>query len=249
MQRKHVPATGLRYWTALTIVSIFGANLGDFSAHDLELGHVLGLLPMAVLLAVVFVAERWDRSWNQAYYWLAIIIVRAAATNLGDFCSHMLGQAWAVTFLAALLAFSITFWPPAPGMPSNSTVERYALPSTDARYWTAMLIAGTVGTVIGDISSFGLHLGTAKATLVLGTILALVFYGGSRGLFAISAYYWLTVVAVRSAGTSAGDFFAGRAVGIGLPLSTLCTGLIFAVVVLVWKDETSRRLRLAEQPS
>jgi len=100
-----------------------------------------------------------------------------------------------------------------------------------------------------DISSFGLHLGTAKATLVLGTILALVFYGGSRGLFAISAYYWLTVVAVRSAGTSAGDFFAGRAVGIGLPLSTLCTGLIFAVVVLVWKDETSRRLRLAEQPS
>jgi uncharacterized membrane-anchored protein len=54
---------------------------------------------------------------------------------------------------------------------------------------------------------------------------------------------------VRSAGTSAGDFLAGRAVGIGLPLSTLCTGLVFAVVVLVWKDQASRRLRLAEQPS
>jgi uncharacterized membrane-anchored protein len=112
-----------------------------------------------------------------------------------------------------------------------------------------MLIAGTVGTVIGDISSFGLHLGTALATLVQGAILAVIFYGGSRGLFAISAYYWLTVVAVRSAGTSAGDFLAGRTVGIGLPLSTLCTGLVFAVAVLVWKDQTSQRLRLAEQPS
>ncbi|HXS40855.1 MAG TPA: hypothetical protein VN766_11770 [Stellaceae bacterium] len=248
MQRKHVPATGLRYWTALTIVSIFGANLGDFSAHDLELGHVLGLLPMAVLLAVVFLAERRDRSWNQAYYWLAIIIVRAAATNLGDFCSHNLGKGGAVVFLIALLVISLAFWPPAPSVPNDAAAEHYALPVTDARYWTAMLIAGTVGTVIGDIASFGLHLGTATATLVLGTILALVFYGGSRGLFAISAYYWLAVVAVRSAGTSAGDFLAGRAM-IGLPLSTLCTGLVFTVVVLAWKDETSRRLRLAEQPS
>jgi uncharacterized membrane-anchored protein len=249
MQRKHVPATGLRYWTALSIVSIFGANLGDFSAHDLELGHVLGLLPMAVLLAIVFVAERRDRSWNQAYYWLAIIIVRAAATNLGDFSSHNLGKGGAVVFLIALLVLSITFWPPAQSTPKDGTAERYALPSTDARYWTAMLIAGTVGTVIGDISSFGLHLGTALATLVQGAILAVIFYGGSRGLFAISAYYWLTVVAVRSAGTSAGDFLAGRTVGIGLPLSTLCTGLVFAVAVLVWKDQTSQRLRLAEQPS
>jgi uncharacterized membrane-anchored protein len=249
MQRKHVPATGLRYWAALSLVSIFGANLGDFSAHDLHLGHVLGLIPMAVLLAVVFIAERWDRSWNQAYYWLAIIIVRAAATNLGDFCSHNLGQGGAVVLLIALLVLSITFWPPAQSTPKDGAVERYALPTTDARYWTAMLIAGTVGTVIGDISSFGLHLGTALATLVQGAILGVIFYGGSRGMFAMAGYYWLTVVAVRSAGTSAGDFFAGKAVGIGLPLSTLCTGLVFTVVVLVWKDQTSRQLRLAEQPS
>lgn len=239
----------MRYWAALSIVSIFGANLGDFSAHDLGLGHVLGLIPMAAALAVVFIAERWDRSWNQAYYWLAIIIVRAAATNLGDFSSHNLGKGGAVVFLAALLVLSLAFWPPAQSTPKDGAAERYALPITDARYWTAMLIAGTVGTVIGDISSFGLHLGTALATLVQGAILAVIFYGGSRGFFAIPAYYWLTVVAVRSAGTSAGDFFAGKSVGIGLPLSTLCTGLVFAVTVLVWKDLTSRRLRLAEQPS
>ena len=35
--------------------------------------------------AVVLVAERFDRRAHESYYWLAIIIVRTAATNLADF--------------------------------------------------------------------------------------------------------------------------------------------------------------------
>ena len=79
MQRKHIPSLSPRYWVALTIVSVLGANLGDFSSHDLHLGHALGLLPTAVLLGAVFLVERRDLSWNQIYYWLAIIVIRARA--------------------------------------------------------------------------------------------------------------------------------------------------------------------------
>jgi uncharacterized membrane-anchored protein len=106
-----------------------------------------------------------------------------------------------------------------------------------------MMIAGTLGTVIGDYSSFGLHLGTANASLMLGVLLAAILFVGSRGLFATVAFYWLTIVAVRSAGTSIGDFLAGKAVGIGLPMSTLLTGLFFVTTLMVWKDQASRRLQ------
>ena len=62
----------------MSIASVFGANMGDFVARYLHLGHAGGLLPLAAILAVVFVAERRDRSPHQWYYWLAIIIVRTA---------------------------------------------------------------------------------------------------------------------------------------------------------------------------
>ena len=52
------------------------------------LGHVAGLPFLAVALAIVIVAERFDRIQHQIYYWIAIIIVRTAATNFADFAAR-----------------------------------------------------------------------------------------------------------------------------------------------------------------
>ena len=42
MQPNHLPALGARYWSALCLASIFGANMGDLFARNLGLGHVAG---------------------------------------------------------------------------------------------------------------------------------------------------------------------------------------------------------------
>jgi len=87
MQQIHLPTLGARYWAALCLASIFGANMGDFCAHNLGLGHIAGLPFLALALAIVILAERFDRSVHQVYYWTAIIIVRTAATNFADFAA------------------------------------------------------------------------------------------------------------------------------------------------------------------
>jgi uncharacterized membrane-anchored protein len=84
MQQRHLPTLGARYWTALCLASVFGANMGDFFARNLGLGHVYGLPFLALALAIVTISERFDRSVHQVYYWTAIIIVRTAATNVAD---------------------------------------------------------------------------------------------------------------------------------------------------------------------
>jgi uncharacterized membrane-anchored protein len=58
---------GRRFWGALCLASIFGANMGDFFAHDLGLGHVKGLPFLAVAFAAVLIAERFDRLAHEAY--------------------------------------------------------------------------------------------------------------------------------------------------------------------------------------
>ena len=244
MQQAHIPSAGVRYWMALCLASVFGANCGDFVARYFKLGHAGGLLPLAILLAIVLIVERRDRSTHQAWYWTAIIIIRTAATNIGDFGQAEMGlpKLWLIAGLAVLLVLTLLVSPPAKSAePDGAT--RFQLPTTDAKYWTAMLIAGTLGTVIGDFMSFGSGFGTASASLIQGGVLAVLFPLGTRGLLVNLWLYWLTVVTVRAAGTSVGDFTAHN---LGLPVSTLVTGLMFVALLVLWKETPPYRLRSGE---
>jgi uncharacterized membrane-anchored protein len=244
MQPIHLPTLGPRYWTALCLASIFGANMGDFFAHDLGLGHVDGLPFLAMAFAIVIAGERFDQAVHQAYYWAAIIIVRTAATNSADFlCGDMkLPRVWVISALTALLALAVVIswqwlWRRKRDR-GNAAVLR-----ADSGYWISMFIAGTLGTVIGDYCSHNLHLGDAGASILLSPILGLLFVVARGGLLRALWFYWLTVVMVRAAGTAVGDLIASRGV-LGLPLSTLVTGVIFVGLLIAWKEPA--RPKLAE---
>ena len=81
--------------------------------------------------------------------------------------------------------------------------------------------------------------GLAKSSIVLSLILAAVFYLG-RGWLQVILFYWLIVVLVRAAGTAVGDFFASKAVGLGLPLSTALTGAVLVATLMLWKERSLR---------
>ena len=238
MQQCHVPRLGARYWIALCLASVFGANMGDFFAHDIGLGHVAGLPFLALALAAVFVVERFDRAAHETYYWLAIVIVRTAATNLADFLSVdlRLPKPWVMAGLAALLALSVAAaWRLAWRQRPDDNNAQGNLLRADYGYWLAMLIAGTAGTVMGDFFSHDLHLGNAMASLVLSALLAPFFVAGAwRGLWPLPLY-WATIVMIRAAGTTVGDLVAARH-ALGLPLSTAVTGVLFVGFLLLWRS-------------
>jgi uncharacterized membrane-anchored protein len=98
-----------------------------------------------------------------------------------------------------------------------------------------MLIAGTLGTVMGDYFSHNLHLGDGIGAVVLSVVLAGFFLVGARGLIWSLPFYWATVVMVRAAGTCVGDFLASRSM-LGLALSTVVTGVAFVALLLAWRE-------------
>ena len=105
----------------------------------------------------------------------------------------------------------------------------------DVGYWVCMFIAGTLGTVIGDFCSHNLRLDDAGAMALLSPMVAVLFLIGRRGPLRLLPFYWLTVVAIRAAGTAVGDFVSGRNM-LGLPLSTAVTGILFVALLLIWKQ-------------
>jgi uncharacterized membrane-anchored protein len=235
MQPNHLPALGARYWSALCLASIFGANMGDLFARNLGLGHVAGLPFLAAALAIVISVEHFDRMRHQSYYWIAIIIVRTAATNFADFAAGdlKLPRIWVMAALTAIIIAALwTSWQFAWRRLASKTDD---VLRADFGYWVGMFIAGTLGTVMGDFCSHNLRLGDAGAALLLSPIVAILFLAGRRGLLLLLPFYWLTVVAIRAAGTAVGDLLSGRNL-LGLPLSTAVTGILFVALLVIWKQ-------------
>jgi uncharacterized membrane-anchored protein len=239
MDERHLPLLNVRFWIALCLASIFGANLGDFFAH-IGLGHIAGLPLLAIAFALTLIAERRDRSIHDLYYWIAIVIVRTAATNIGDLLAGdlKLPRPWVMLGLAVLLALTVAAIHDRRRRVASPDQRRELL-TADWLYWIGMLLAGALGTVIGDYVSHNLRLGDVVASLALGVPLALLFIVGSRGPIWWVPFFWLTVVTVRADGTVVGDWLAGRSM-IGLALSTALTGLLFVSFVLLWRDRDSQ---------
>ncbi len=230
MHFRNVPLTGPRYWTGISIASVFGANFGDFVSRDLHMGHASGLPALALVLAAILVAERRSRTPSEAYYWLAIVVVRTAATNLADLATHDAQLSYpmtAITLVVLLLALLAGF--PAGG-------DRRALPATGGRYWASMLVAGTLGTVLGDGLTDGADFGLGPASIVLAAVFAAIL--GLRSLPNLALpTYWPAIVAARTAGTTAGDWAAHSA---GLDASTAISGLLL-VAALAWRPHGAGR--------
>ncbi len=245
MKLKHVPQMGTKYWTALVLASIFGANTGDFLSDVLKLGHIAGLPFLAILFALVIIAERFDSLEHVAYFWSAIIIIRTSATNIGDIGHDLHLKALLVIagFAIALFA-TILAWQASPKERNRKTAQGPGVISTVPVYWFAMLLAGALGTVLGDYFSFGLKIGTLKSAFVLSVPLAIVLYFGGIRLRTQLLYYFLTVVLIRAAGTAAGDYVAHN---IGLSLSTLVSGIVFVAFLTLWKDKKHVQVSLSPE--
>ena len=248
MKPVNVPSLGPRYWAVLVLASVFGANLGDFASHNLHLGHTLGLLPLAVLFAAILAGERYARVGTEAFYWLALVTLRTAATNLTDFADHdlKLSPEWVMAALAVALA-ALILSDRAPGAPPRpaGTGERGDLPATGTRYWITMLVVGVLGTAMGDYLADDLGLDPGPAAVITVTVLASLLLL-RRWAGRCKAAYWITGVAVRTAGTNVADFLAAHdGLGLGLPLSTTLTGLALAGTVALWRPQPGLELRRA----
>ena len=238
MKYLHTPRVDARYWTAITLASVFGTNLGDFYAHESGLGIVKGLAVLALLAAIGFFAERFENRRHEAYYWLVIILIRTGATNIADYLAFRLRVPPVALTLGLIALLCIFGWGTHRAFRAEGQSGR-TLPKTDAAYWLAMLSAGVFGTVMGDICEHAI--GEGVASVVLTALLFGVLFAGRGRAAQIIWLYWTTVAVARTAGTAIGDWLAeNKFLHIGLSFATLLTGLAFVAVLIFWRSSAKQ---------
>ena len=229
---KAIPFVGPRYWLAMAIASMCGANLGDIFMDVLKLEAGASLAILAVLFVLLLVVERAMSAGLELFYWAAILIVRATATNMADIAVGVAHLTYTGTtvILALILVAAVAL-----DRDSEPRSQSGSLPSTGALYWFTMLAAGTLGTVIADGLGHafgpvqtGVPVSAAMATLVVLAVLAVHSRVGATGV----ASYWTALVSVCWWGTNVGDISAYL---LSLVASTAATAAALSVVLLVWR--------------
>jgi uncharacterized membrane-anchored protein len=207
---------------------------------------VKGLLPLSLVLGAIFVAEWKTSVTTEAYYWAAIVLTRTMATNLADLTTHSLKLDYAWLEVALFALFFVTMLVRRPNANLSITSSEVvgwgptSLPNSNVRYWAMLLIASTIGTTLGDFVSDNMGLGVARASILLGSTLAVVFYLRSRIKLFDQAGYWGILIAVRTTGTVMGDFLSGEeGLNLGFAVSAACTALLLVSVLRLWRPSVS----------
>jgi uncharacterized membrane-anchored protein len=238
MQLRVTPKVDVRYWTAILVASMCGTNLGDFFPDIFKLSSGVSLLAQIVIFSVIVSAERMTRSSSEAFYWLAILTVRAAATNIADLSIERahLGYILVSCVLAMLLAALLSLYRRT--APKSSTGD---LPPTNGFYWFTMLTAGALGTVIGDGVGHAFNsvqIGVPISAGIGTVALALIFGIRARMAAAPAVSYWICVVAVRWWGTNVGDILAFL---LTLSVSMVATGAVLTLTLFFWREPLTKR--------
>lgn len=241
MKLKRTPRVNTRYWAAILAASMCGTNLGDVFPDVLKLNTTLALLVLAVLFAIVVTADALTSRGSEASYWSAILMVRAAATQIADFFvfrAHLGFVLVGVVLAAILAALIVSRWQPTSG----------ALPICDGHYWMTMLTAGSLGTVIGDgmghilrPAQVGIPFSAGLATLTLVAVLRVRARLGWRS----SPAYWVCIVMVRWWGTNLGDM---TSFSTSLLTSLIGTAALMSSILMLWREPPGRRDDPAASP-
>lgn len=244
-----LPDIDLRYWLLLLTASVCGTNLGDLASETLGLRGAF--LPFALLfLAMVFAAGR-IRFMSEAYYWLAIVVSRAGATDIADLATHQLRLSYPGLLVAALAALGLTLAigarlgqstiAGAPG-PDGQLISR---PAANATYWVAMIMASAFGTMTGDLLADELGIGVARAALVTIAVAGLAVAGVMGRRQTSKLGYWGVVLAIRAAATNLGDFTAvDEGLGLGFPISCLASFALLTLFSLTWRSQRLLQTRV-----
>ena len=226
-----VPEITAAFWVIKVLTTGAGEAASDYLASiSVVLAAAIGFVGFVVALAVQVRARRYV-PW---IYWCAVSAVAVFGTMAADGVHVVLGVPYVVTTVAYALAVAAAFlvWHRA-----ERTLDIHTV--TPGRreifYWITVLATFALGTAVGDLSAFTLHLGYWASAVLYAALIALPALAWWRLRLNPVVAFWAAYVLTRPLGASVADWLgkpSGKS-GLGLGDGTVTVVAAAAIVVLV----------------
>jgi uncharacterized membrane-anchored protein len=101
----------LAYWFCMFVAGTLGTVLGDYCSHDWHLGFGWASLILSTALLGFFAIGRNWLSYSLPFYWVTVVMIRAAGTTVGDLFAHSaLGLALSTLLTGLLFVGLLVVW-------------------------------------------------------------------------------------------------------------------------------------------
>ncbi|CAN5425504.1 hypothetical protein BH09BAC5_BH09BAC5_18690 [soil metagenome] len=109
------------------------------------------------------------------------------------------------------------------------------IPQIDKRYWLLMILATTIGEIVGNLISRNLGLGYSNGSILLISIylLALTAIAFSKGENPV--FYWLLIIFGNIAGTNIADFVTIQPLNLGTIWGSLLVMGMLVLILIIWR--------------
>jgi uncharacterized membrane-anchored protein len=229
---RKVPAITAHFWAVKILTTAMGEALSDYLVHTIDpyVAVAIGGIGIVVSLALQFVVRRYIAP----VYWFAVAMVAVFGTMCADAAHIELKIPYAES--AALCATGLTVifivW-----YLSERTLSIHSIntPRREMFYWAAVLATFAMGTAVGDMSAYTLHLGWLKSGLMFTVVFAIPMI--ARRLFGLHEVFafWFAYIITRPLGASYADWLGVPQAlgGLNYGRGTVAVGLTIAIVAWV----------------
>ncbi|WGR75079.1 MULTISPECIES: hypothetical protein [unclassified Bradyrhizobium] len=225
-----VPEVTLIFWVIKIMSTTVGETSADYLAVHVGLGTTVTGLIVASLLVVALLVQLSRNRYVPWIYWVTVVLVSIAGTQVTDFISDRLEISLYVSTAAfsVILAAIFAVW-----YRAERTLSIHTIVTTRREffYWAAIFFTFALGTAAGDLATEALGLGFNVGVLVFAVLIAAIAGTYALGVNAVLTF-WIAYILTRPLGASLGDLLSQSQDYGGLGLGTIYTSIAFLTVII-----------------
>ena len=241
---KKVPELTVYFWIVKVLTTGMGEATSDYFVHTYD--PYLVVIVAALVLAASVLVQGARATYNAWSYWFAVSMVAVFGTMAAGIVHIYLGVPFVYSSLlyAGSVAVIFALW-----YLSERTLSVHKIYSRrrELFYWAAVLATFAMGTAVGDLTAYTLHLGFFVSGLVFTAAFAAPFLARRLGAGEILTF-WFAYVMTRPLGASYADwlgvprYLGGLDYGRGTVSVVLTLAIVLLVAGLTFAERSRTRL-------
>ena len=226
-----VPHIIFLYWVIKIASTTLGETGADMFSMTFNLGYGATILIFLSLFLLLLGIKLFLKGYNPLAYWLTFTASAIAGTAISDFIDRTLklGYTWGSVILVTLLLITLALWHK---KEKSINVEYIPTVPIEIFYWTAFLIANTLGTAAGDFVADDLGFGFVNSAILMSALLVLIILLHYFTKISGTLLFWLAFVLTRPFGATFGDVLTKSHAKGGLNLGTVGSSIFFCIILV-----------------
>jgi uncharacterized membrane-anchored protein len=226
-----VPQISVHFWAVKILGTAMGEATSDHLVHTIDPFKAVGIGFIAFVIAMAW--QLALRRYFAPAYWLAVTMVAVFGTMVADAIHIEFGVPYAISAFDCGLTLAAIF---ATWYLIERTLSIHSITTRrrELFYWATVLATFAMGTALGDLSAYTLHLGFFVSGLMYTVLFAVPLVARRVvGLNGLVSFWWAYII-TRPLGASFADWFGVPKSLSGLDFGRGRVAVILTVAIVCW---------------